>query len=505
MASDPIIEKTPLNQTGNKMTETGQRPLETILRNCAAQAPAAWFPSRDPQLAHLDPRHLNDCLNRLRMAGYIDLSDWKDEWGQGFRLTERGRNLLSDPEQLTMIERSTLPSEAESAQSRSRQVDPRLIERSNAVRQAWARNRPAYMTRALLIANFAFFGYGVWLGSQDGVPLDRFFAGTTTHVFTASGGLRAADILGRHQWWRLLTCCFVHLGFVHLAVNMIALYNVGPILERLWGSARFLLLYLVSGVCGSSVMVLTNLLSKELGGGAGASGALWGVMGSLGAWLFLNRRVLDRTLLRSWTRQLLINLFLNLAITFGIPDISKAAHFGGLAAGMLAAWPLDAWQFWGRWRWVAGLLFVAIPVVFVSPVALIVQTFDREIERQRQEQALDHMHHAAQAIIAFVESQALPVVTMDPPHRRRVATQRIRSQVDNALEQLQQDRDLLEQLNSSTAGGFEAERRRLLAANDLLSGMLNRLKDRLVRPGVWTDDDDAFIDSSIDKLKRQRS
>src|SRR5205823_6228758 len=107
--------------------------------------------------------------------------------------------------------------------------------------------------------------------------------GTTNHVFSASGGLRAADILGRHQWWRLLTCCFVHIGFAHLAVNMFALYNVGPILERLWGSARFLMLYLISGVCGSSVMVLANL--HELGGGgAGASGALWGVLGSFGAW-----------------------------------------------------------------------------------------------------------------------------------------------------------------------------------------------------------------------------
>jgi membrane associated rhomboid family serine protease len=439
------------------------------------------------------------------MAGYIDLSDWKDEWGQGFQLTERGRHLLSDPARMAMIERGVLPAETASARASRHEIHPRLIKRAEAVRQAWERKRPAYMTRLLLIANFAVFGYGVWLGSQDGTPLDRLVWGTTNHVFSASGGLWAADILGRHQWWRLLTCCFVHIGFIHLAVNMIALYNVGPILERLWGSARFLLLYLVSGVCGSSVMVLTNLLSKELGGGAGASGALWGVMGSLGAWLFLNRRALESSFVRLWTRQLLWNLFLNLAVTFGVPGISKSAHFGGLAAGMLAAWPLDAWQFWGRWRWLAGLLFVSIPVVFLSPVVVIVQAYDREIDRQRQEQVLGRMHHATEAIIAFVESQALPVVTMDPPHRRRVATERIRSQVDNALEQLEQDRDVLEQLNSRTAGGFEAERRRLLAANDLLCGMLNRLKDRLARPAVWTDDDDAFIDASIDKLKRQRS
>src|SRR5262249_55077340 len=141
---------------------------------------------------------------------------------------------LSDPEQLRMIERGMPPGADLSAQPHAREVDPRWVERANAVRQAWARQRPAYMTRALLLANFAVFGYGLWLGYQDGEPLDRFFSGTTKHVFSASGGLWATDILGRHQWWRLLTCCFVHIGFVHLAVNMLALYNVGPILERLW-------------------------------------------------------------------------------------------------------------------------------------------------------------------------------------------------------------------------------------------------------------------------------
>jgi rhomboid protease GluP len=485
------------------MAETAQPPLETILRNCAAQSPASWFPSRDPELAHLGPRELNGCLNLLRMAGYIDLSDWKDESGQGFRLTDRGRSLLSDPAQLAMLARGMLPGPTVSASSPPRVVSPRLVERANAVRQAWTRQRPAYMTRMLLIANFAVFGYGVWLGYRDGVPLDRFITRTTTHVFTTTGGLLTLDILDRHQWWRLLTCCFVHLGFIHLAANMYVLYSVGPILERLWGSVRFLLLYLVSGICGSSVMVLANLLAHEGGGGAGASGALWGIMGSFGAWLFFNRRALESSFVRSCTRSLLFNLILNLAITFGIAGVSKAAHFGGLAAGMLAAGPLDAWQFWGRWRWVAAIVFLLIPLAFLSPV--VVRVYGSELDPQQQQQVLDRMNRATHAVIAFVETEALPVVTMDPPHRRRVATERVRSQLGIVLEQLERDRNLLQQLNSSTAPGLDAQRRRLLATNDLLSRMLNRVKDRLNRPAVWTDDDDAFIDASIDKLKRQQS
>jgi membrane associated rhomboid family serine protease len=483
------------------MAQSEHPPLEIMLRNCAAQAPAAWFPSRDQSLAHLDPRQLNSFLNLLRMAGYIDLSDWKDELGQGFQLTQRGRNLLSDPEQLRMIQHGVLPTAAASVQPRQREVDPRLIERANAVRRAWAGKRPAYMTRALLIANFAFFGYGVWLGHQEGVPLDQFVTETTAHVFHASGGLMATDLVDRHQWWRLLTCCFVHLGFFHLAVNMFALYSVGPILERLWGSVRFFLLYLVSGVCGSSVMVLTNLLAHEGGGGAGASGALWGIMGSFGAWLFFNRRVLESSFLSHCTRQLVINLVLNLGITFGISGISKSAHLGGLAAGMLAAWPLDAWIFWGRWRWLAGLLFMAIPIVFLSPTVFMV----RELDQKWQEHVFDRMLSSNRTIVLFIQNEALPVVTMDPPHRRTVAKERIGSQLEAALSQLEQGRGMLERFESSGTPALETQRRRLLAANDVLSAMLNRLKDRLVRPAVWTADDDNFIDASIDQIKRQHS
>src|SRR5260370_12268901 len=112
------------------------------------------------------------------------------------------------------------------------------------------------------------------------------------------GSLRGGDIYVKHEWWRLVTCCFVHIGFFHLAVNMYSLFVVGPLLERLWGPIGFLVLYLIARVGGSCGMLIGN----PLGAGAGASGAIWGVSASLATWLFPNRAALSRQLITSMHR-----------------------------------------------------------------------------------------------------------------------------------------------------------------------------------------------------------
>ena len=80
------------------------------------------------------------------------------------------------------------------------------------------------------------------------------------------------------DWWRLVTATFVHVGLLHLALNMWCLLTLGPIAERVFGRGLFFLLYLVSGVAGSA----TSLLVHPLIVGAGASGAIFGVAGALG-------------------------------------------------------------------------------------------------------------------------------------------------------------------------------------------------------------------------------
>lgn len=91
-------------------------------------------------------------------------------------------------------------------------------------------------------------------------------------------GGNAASEVQRGQWWRLLTAVFLHSGLMHLAANMVALLCAGPTVERVYGSHRFLLLYLGAGLAGSA---LSMHFSAQHATAVGASGAVFGVAGAL--------------------------------------------------------------------------------------------------------------------------------------------------------------------------------------------------------------------------------
>jgi membrane associated rhomboid family serine protease len=125
------------------------------------------------------------------------------------------------------------------------------------------------------------------------------------------------------EWWRLITAAFLHYGPVHLGLNMLSLYFVGSILEQIVGRWRYLLLYLVSGIAGSAGALVITPNSPT----AGASGAIFGVLGAL---FILERRGTIAT-----GGQVLGLIVLNLLFTFAIPGISIGGHLGGLAAGIV--------------------------------------------------------------------------------------------------------------------------------------------------------------------------
>ena len=123
------------------------------------------------------------------------------------------------------------------------------------------------------------------------------------------------------QWWRLLTSGFLHLSVLHVAVNMLSLYFLGVSLERMLGRWRFLAVYLLSLLGGSaSVMLFTEPLTSV----AGASGAIFGLMGGL---------VVVARKFRLDMRQLLFVLAINLFVSFQASGISWQAHLGGLFVG----------------------------------------------------------------------------------------------------------------------------------------------------------------------------
>ncbi len=127
------------------------------------------------------------------------------------------------------------------------------------------------------------------------------------------------------QYYRLLTAAFLHAGVFHLALNMFALAQLGPVLESALGRVRFLALYVLAALGGST---LSYLVSDSGTLGVGASGAIFGLFG---AYYVVVRRVGGQT------RSILTLLAVNLVITFSVPIIDWRAHLGGLLTGAALA------------------------------------------------------------------------------------------------------------------------------------------------------------------------
>lgn len=136
-----------------------------------------------------------------------------------------------------------------------------------------------------------------------------------------------------HEYYRLLTAAFTHIGPLHLAMNMFALYVMGPGLERLLGWWRFLAVYLLAAIGGS-----VAILFFDSRGGAGASGAIFGLFGAA---LLLSR------VMQFDARPLVLTVGLNFLITFSVPGISKFGHLGGFLLGGLAMFALLGWTLVG--------------------------------------------------------------------------------------------------------------------------------------------------------------
>ena len=133
------------------------------------------------------------------------------------------------------------------------------------------------------------------------------------------------------QWWRLLTCVFVHGSLLHIAFNMWCLWDLGALAESLYGHWTFALVYLISGLGASltSVMWNPNVLS------VGASGAIFGIAGALIASFYLGEFSLPRVAISGTLRSVVIFVGYNLVFGAMVSHIDNAAHIGGLVSGLI--------------------------------------------------------------------------------------------------------------------------------------------------------------------------
>ena len=136
---------------------------------------------------------------------------------------------------------------------------------------------------------------------------------------------------GAGQWWRLLTACFVHFGIVHIALNMYVLYQIGPFVDRMFGRARYVFIYLFAGVGGSLVSVWIHPRSV----GAGASGAIFGLYGAIFGFLAVHRVTLGPVATKNIARYAGMFVLFNLVYSMFSRTTDMSAHVGGLIAGFL--------------------------------------------------------------------------------------------------------------------------------------------------------------------------
>lgn len=144
-------------------------------------------------------------------------------------------------------------------------------------------------------------------------------------------GANQPDLIRSGEYYRLITSAFLHIGFLHILFNNYAIYIIGPQLESFFGKTKFILIYLFSAISGSLMsMIFIN------GIGAGASGAIFGLLGAL-LYFGYHYRIYLGNVIKS---QIIPLIIINLLIGFSIPGIDNSAHIGGLIGGVLMAMAL---------------------------------------------------------------------------------------------------------------------------------------------------------------------
>ena len=170
-------------------------------------------------------------------------------------------------------------------------------------------------TYVLLAVNLLVFA-GSWLLGRD-------------LVLALGAKVNQAIVAG--EVWRLGTAMFLHVGLLHIGFNSYALLAFGPQVERPYGRFRFLLMYLLSGLSGSALSFLLSPYPS-----VGASGAIFGLIGVMGAYLYRYRHQLVTG--RSRLANLLSIAAYNLIYGFIVPAVDNWAHIGGLLAGLVLGW-----------------------------------------------------------------------------------------------------------------------------------------------------------------------
>ncbi|WP_440525901.1 rhomboid family intramembrane serine protease [Simiaoa sp.] len=146
------------------------------------------------------------------------------------------------------------------------------------------------------------------------------------------GELDAAAVLLRREYGRIIYSMFLHAGIDHLFNNMVILFFLGAMIEKVTGHIQLLLIYLLSGIGANICSLLYKVMTMDSMVSVGASGAIFGLDGVLLAWILLDRQAMPDVT----PRRVLLMIVLSLYSGFTAHNIDNAAHVGGLLTGFAA-------------------------------------------------------------------------------------------------------------------------------------------------------------------------
>ncbi len=180
--------------------------------------------------------------------------------------------------------------------------------------------KTSWVNGALIVLNIICFLYLEIAGSSENV------------LFMAEhGALYAPFVLEKGEYYRLVTSMFMHFGIDHLVNNMLVLFVLGDHLERALGKVRYFIFYLLSGVGANAVSMMADLHSPVQPVSAGASGAVFGVIGGLLYAVFVNRGRLENLS----SGQLVVVVIFSLYFGFTSTGVDNVAHVAGLVIGII--------------------------------------------------------------------------------------------------------------------------------------------------------------------------
>lgn len=183
-------------------------------------------------------------------------------------------------------------------------------------------------TAVILGVNVAVFALSIVLAGASAEGIGSAIMTGTRDVWVATGAFAPAVLRG--EWWRLVVPMFVHGGIVHIAFNSMALADLGPAVEHTYGSARYVFLYVTTGILGFCATVAWSVLSGTPHLSVGASGAVLGIVGVLLA-ITVKRGGAYMQMVRA-------QLLRSIGYTFllgAVVNVDNAAHVGGLASGFV--------------------------------------------------------------------------------------------------------------------------------------------------------------------------